>query len=103
MTIELGFGILASSSNLFPVWMQNHGIEMLWKATHWPWRTEVGSGHHGRASSTMAMAGGSWARQPQPWENTTLAMAGESHQSWPWESLTAARQVDLGSHGDAGA
>jgi hypothetical protein len=27
MTIELAFGILASISNPFPVWMQKHGIE----------------------------------------------------------------------------
>jgi hypothetical protein len=28
MTIELAFGILASSSSPFLVWMQKHGIEM---------------------------------------------------------------------------
>ena len=55
MVIELPFGIIASSSNLIPVWMQKNGIE-IWYEIDQRQSSDLGwkfdGGVHGGRSST---------------------------------------------------
>jgi hypothetical protein len=72
MTIELGFGIITSSPNLFLVWMQKHGIETLGM---------LDTGHGGRRLAAATTADHSRA-------SLTTAMAARSCQSRPCGSST---------------
>jgi len=56
MTIELFFGILASSLNPIPVWMQNHRIETLDSGIHGMQSSiagELDGGVHGKQGQSQ--------------------------------------------------
>jgi hypothetical protein len=87
MTIELVFGILASSSNPIPVWMQNHRIETLDCGIH-----GVQSSIAGELDGGICGKQGRSQRQGEL-DPGSLTTAGELDRAW---------QVDFGSHGHGG-
>ena len=67
MIIELPFGIIASSSNLIPVWMQKNGIEIWYEIDQMgvrrrrPWRAKLDLG---RARRRRPWKGGGSQQHP---------------------------------------